>query len=476
MQSKMKNTNKNFIYNVVYQVFIFIIPLVLTPYISRVLGVNNIGIYSYTYSLVYYFMLASMLGINNYGAREIAKCSLDKNKLSKKFFSIYFLQLICNILMIIIFTAFIVFSNYNHKDILIIQSIFLISCGFDINWFFFGMEEFKITISRNVIIKILSIVLIFGLVKSNNDLWLYTLILSLSTLISQVYLWIFIRKRVYFCKVSLKDIFKHLPQCLILFVPVIAYSIYRVMDKTMIGFFANTIELGYYESAEKIINIPISFVSALGTVMLPHMAKSSDEELQDKFSSTFYLCYFFIIPMVLGLLVISKDFTILFFGEEFLKTANIIIFLLPTVLFGAMTNIIRSNYLIPKAKDKIYVASTSIGAIINFILNIILIRKYGVYGACIGTISAEFFVLLYQVIYTKKEINYLRNLKKLHPIVFKSLIMMIYLIIIRSFIENIYVKIIVQILGSIVIYSICNYKYILNDFFGISRKKIDKMS
>ncbi|WP_294138771.1 flippase [uncultured Clostridium sp.] len=466
----MKSTNKNFIYNVIYQVFTFIIPLVSTPYISRVLGVDNIGIYSYTYSLVYYFMLASMLGINNYGAREIAKCSSDRKKLSQKFFSIYFLQLICNILMIIIFYNFIIFYNYDHKGILVIQSIFLISSAFDINWFFFGMEEFKITISRNVIIKILSLVLIFALVKSSNDLWLYTLIMSISTLISQVYLWIFIRKRVSFCKVSLKEIFSHLPQCLMLFIPVISYSVYRVMDKTMIGFFANTTELGYYESAEKIINIPISFVSALGTVMMPHIAKSSDKELDNKFSSTFYLCYFFIIPMVLGLFVISKDFTIMFFGEEFLKTANIIILLLPTIVFGSMTNIIRSNYLIPKSKNKIYVMSTVIGAIINLMFNIILIKNYGAYGACIGTIAAEFSVLLYQVIYTKKQINYLRNLKKIIPIILKSFIIMIYLIVIGSLIENIYVKIIVQVFNAIVIYFIINYKYILNDFLGINKK------
>lgn len=465
----MEDTNKNFMYNVIYQIFIFIIPLVSTPYVSRVLGVDNIGVYSYTYSFVYYFMLASMLGINNYGAREIAKCSLDKNKLSQSFFSIYFLQLICNIFMIIIFYTFILFSNYNHKGILIIQSIFLISCAFDINWFFFGMEEFKITISRNVIIKVLSLILIFLLVKGKNDLWLYTTVMSISTLISQLYLWIFVRKRVSFCKVSFREIFFHLPKCLMLFIPIIAYSIYRVMDKTMIGFFVNTTELGYYESAEKIINIPISFVSALGTVMMPHMAKSSSEELEKKFTSTFYLCYLFITPMILGLLVISKDFTIIFFGEEFLKTSNIIILLLPTVLFGAMTNIIRSNYLIPKSKDRIYLISTAVGAIINLILNIIFIKKYGAYGACIGTVAAEFSVLLYQIIYTKKEIDYLRNLRGIIPIVLKSAIMMIYLIIMRDFIENIYVRMSIQIFGAIVIYFMCNYKYILNDFLGRSR-------
>ena len=151
----MKNTNKNFLYNVIYQVFIFIIPLITTPYVSRILGVNNVGIYSYTYSLVYYFMLASMLGINNYGAREIAKASNNKEKLSKTFFSIYFLQLICCSIMIILYIIISGVYQYEHKTIMFIQLIYLISCVFDINWFFFGLEKFKITISRNIIIKLL---------------------------------------------------------------------------------------------------------------------------------------------------------------------------------------------------------------------------------------------------------------------------------------------------------------------------------
>lgn len=349
----MKKENKNFLYNVVYQVFIFIIPLLTTPYISRILGVDNIGIYSYTYSIVYYFMLVALLGINNYGARNIAKVSDNKEELSKTFFSIYYLQLFLTIIMSVIY--FIVFNCFmdNYKNIFFIQYIYLLSVAFDINWFFFGLEKFKITISRNIIIKVLSMILIFVFVKDKNQLPIYTLIMSLSTLVSQMFLWIYIFKYINFTKVSIKDIMKNFKPCLILFIPVIAYSIYNVMDKTMIGSISNTTELGNYESAEKITNIPISFITALGTVMIPHMSKLKEKDIKEKIMESFELCFCFIIPMCIGLLGVSNNFSSIFFGDEFTKTGTIIKLLIPSVLLTAITNTIRTNYLIPMEKDKI---------------------------------------------------------------------------------------------------------------------------
>ena len=225
----MKQVNKNFIYNVIYQIFIYIIPLISVPYVSRKLGVDNIGIYSYTYSIVYYFMLAAMLGINNYGTREIAKCKDNIEKRSRLFCSLYLMQIILNLVMLVLYMIAIVVLN-NYKKIMIIQTIYLISVMFDINWLFFGMEKFKITISRNVIIKILSLCLIFVFVRNECDLWKYTIIMALSTLVSQLYLFIYLKKYISIKKVSLKDAFSHLKKCIVLFIPVIAYSIYRVMD------------------------------------------------------------------------------------------------------------------------------------------------------------------------------------------------------------------------------------------------------
>jgi O-antigen/teichoic acid export membrane protein len=464
----MKSTNKNFLYNLFYQLFSFIIPLITIPYVSRRLGANSIGIYSYTYSIINYFMLTSMLGINNYGSREIAKSSSDLAKKSKTFFSIYYLQLICTGLMILLFIVFLNMYNYEYKLILLIQGIYLISCALDINWYFFGVEKFKITISRNIIIKILSLLFIFVLVKGKEDLWIYTLILSASTLISQLYLWIYMKDEIRLVPVRFSDIISHLKNCILLFVPVVAYSIYRITDKTMIGVLSNTIQLGNYESAEKVINIPLSVISALGSVMLPHMSKTEDAQFAKKIEETFKLCFFILFPIFIGLMIISEDFSNVFFGRDFIYTANIIRFLIITILFSGVTNIIRNNYLIPKSKDKIYVKSTVYGATINLVLNLMFIRKYGAYGACIGTVCAELTVMLYQVLMTQKEIDYIYNLRKVSPFLIKSLIMGVIIILINhiSF-HNDAIKVILQITIGGLVYLGLNQKYILYEFIGI---------
>ena len=467
----MKLQNKNFIYNCIYQIFNIIIPLITTPYISRVLGVEQVGVYSYTYSIVYYFMLFSMLGINNYGERKITKNSSSKATMTNTFLNIYLIQLLLNITSIFLYIIFVNIYNYEYIGIMWINIIFLISVAFDINWFFFGIEKFKITVTRNIIIKLLSMILIFIFIKGPMDLWKYCLIMSLSTIISQAYLWLFIKNELDYKKKDYKiEIKKHLKPILILFIPIFSYSIYRVMDKTMIGYFSNVFELGNYESAEKIINIPISLVTALGTVMMPYMAKKKEEDIKKDIMPVFELMFFIIIPIIIGMNMISDDFTNLFFGTEFSKTSNIMRFLSITILFISIANVIRTNYLIPCKKDKIYVISTIIGAIANFIINIIFIAKYGAYGACIGTIIAELLVMLYQAINSKSFINFKEVMKIFMKYLIKSIPIIPIVILINICIDNVLFKLIIQVILSIIYYIIINYKYIIYDFLG--RKKV----
>lgn len=462
----MKQENKNFLYNVVYQIFIFVIPFILTPYISRVLGVSNIGVYSYTYSIVYFFMLFAMLGINNHASRNIAKYSEDKQKLNYIFCAIYYFQLIVFIITFIAYIIFLILFCYEYKKIMLMQTLFLISSLFDINWLFFGLEKFKITVSRNIIIKLLSIILVFIFVKTSNDLWKYTLIMSGSTLLSQLYLWIFVKNEIRFVHVSKKDILSNLKPCLILFIPVISYSIYRVMDKTMIGALSNSVELGNYESAEKIINIPISFITALGTVMLPHMSKISEKEIKKNIYSSFELSFLITCPMFVCLEIIAGNFSNIFFGNEFTEAGNIIRILMITTLFSAVANVVRTNYLIPTKKDNIYVKSTLYGALANLILNITLIKKYGSYGACIGTIVAELILMVYQSFYSKNAIDFSKVLKLFLGYLGKSLIIGLPVVLLELLLLNGFLKLILQIIIAISLYLILNYKYIIYDFLG----------
>lgn len=471
----MKKENKNFLYNVIYQIFSLLMPLITAPYIARVLGVDNIGIYSYTYSIVSYFMLAALLGVNNYGSREIAKVaqSGDKEKLSRLFCEVYYMQLILGASMLVLYFIALPFFGGQYKTIFVLQGIFIVSAIFDINWFYFGLENFKLTVSRNIIIKTLSLILIFIFVKNEADLAKYVLILSLSTLVSQLYLWLYIRKYASFVKRSLNDVFSHFKQCLILFVPVVAYSIYRIMDKTMLGAISGTIPLGYYQNAESIINIPVALVAALGTVMLPSMSKKMEtREFNKKLFGSFELIFLFVLPVVVSLINVGPDLAVVFYGGDFAESGYIIRVLAITILFAGVANVVRTNYLIPRRKDKVYVTSTILGAVINLILNFIFIPQFGVYGACIGTIAAELSVMLYQMLRTRDFIKYSKVLVLFLKYLLKSVPIFVAQLIIGFMINGTLLRLFCNVVITIVLFAVINHKYILYDFFGKKNNRI----
>ena len=473
---KDKSPKINFIYNITYQMLILILPLITTPYLSRVVGASGVGIYSYTYSIVYYFMLLCLLGVNNYGNRSIAKVRDNKEKLSKTFWSIYFLQLFMGILMLIVYFIYVFISNSQYKNIAIIQSLYIISAILDINWFYFGLEEFKVTITRNSIVKIGSIVLIFALVKSFDDLWKYVLIMSGTTVLSQLILWLLLKKKINFIKISFKDIFIHIKPNLVLFIPVIAISLYKIMDKIMLGRMSNVTEVGFYENAEKIASIPMTIVSALGTVMLPRMsnivAKGEVDKIKTYISKSISFVQFLSYAMCFGLIAIGYNFAPIFFGEEFQKSGTLIMLLATTIPFLAFANVIRTQYLIPNEQDKVYIVSVFLGALINFIMNIIFIPYFSSIGACFGTIAAEFMVMFYQSFAVRKTLDIKSYLKEGFAFLIKAIIMCIIIYPFNFFQMNSVVRILLQVTIGVIIYVILNYKYV----FSIINKKIIKIN
>lgn len=463
----MKNLSKNLVYNIIYQVLLYIIPFILTPYLSRTLGATQIGEYSYTYSIVYYFMLFTLLGINNYGVRKISKAKHEKDALGEAFSSIYGLQLFLGLISLIVYNLVSVVLLSTHHTILLIHNLFLISAVVDINWFFFGIEKFDITVTRNAIIKVLSTLLIFMLVKSPDSILIYTIIMAGSTLLSQLYLVAILHKYINFYPLDIpKSIKLHFTKCLLLFIPVIAYSIYRVMDKTMIGGIVSTTELGYYENAEKIINIPIGILTAIGTVMLPFMSKQAKkdqptmvEEKNDVLYKMFQVCFLIMIPMAFILLVIAKDFTSIYFGSGFEKSGDILMLLSSTIIFATVANVIRTNYLIPNEKDRIYVSSTIVGAVVNLILNLVFIKSLGAIGACIGTIAAESSVMIYQIIATRKNINYKKVFLSISILIIKCLVItLICMVLVNLLKVQGAIKIIITITLFVILYLLINIK------------------
>lgn len=460
----MKSVKSNILYNIIYQILILIIPLITAPYLSRVVGADGVGIYSYTYSIVYYFMLVVLLGVNNYGNRTIAKSRNSVEELSKKFWEIYLLQLSIGIIMLCIYCIYVFIFNIKFRLIAMIEVLFILSAIFDINWFFFGVEEFKKTVIRNSIIKIGTLLLIFCFVKSKDDLWKYTLIMSGMTFFGQLLLWGYLRKIIKFVKVDYKNIIKHLKPNLLLFIPVIAVSIYKIMDKIMLGSICNVNEVGFYENAEKIVNVPITLITALGTVMLPRitnmLSHGEDNKAKEYLEKSLDFIMFISFAMFFGLLCVGKNFAPLYFGKEFVKTGYLIVLLSSTLPFISFANVLRTQYLIPKEKDKIYIFSVILGAVINTIMNFIFIPFFGSIGACFGTIAAEFVVMFVQAYMLRKEINMKKQVINIIPFFIKALVMFVIISIFNYLNLNNVIRLVIQIAIGGAVYFILNFKYI----------------
>lgn len=465
----MSSIKKNFMYNIIYQIMLIILPLITAPYIARVLGAHELGIYSYTYSIAYYFVIVGMLGMSNLGNRTIATVQKNREKRSSVFCNLYSIQFIMFVITTFVYLIYILFFVKSNRLIYSIQILYILSGMLDINWLYFGMEKFKLTVTRNIIIKLLVVISIFIFVKDKQDLWKYTIIMSVGPLISQIYLWIKLKEFVDIIKPTFNEIKKYIKPLLKLFIPVISFSIYKIMDRIMIGSISTYEQLAYYENAMKIVNIPMGIITALGTVMLPRMSDiiSNDSDIKVKYYIGISLKFVTLLSsiIVFGLIGISSVLIPVYLGSEFIKTEKLLILLSVTVFAMAWSNVIRTQYLIPKKYDKIYIISTVVGAILNFSFNVILIPKFYSVGACIGTIVAEFSLMIFQTIAIRKELNTIKCIVSSIPYMIIGLIMCLSVSIVGKILGVSLLTLIIQLIvgGGVYFIMLLLYYYLTKD-------------
>lgn len=468
----MSSLKKNLAYNVAYQILVIILPLITAPYVSRVLGADGLGTYSYIFSIVTYFGLFGMLGIANHGNRSVALVRDNRQKVSEAFSNTYIIQLCTTVIALLLYFLFIYCWFSGDKTIAYIESIIVLSYVLDITWFFFGLEQFAVTVTRNAIIKIATVVAIFIFVRSREDLWIYALIMSCGMLFSQIYLWLRIRKYADFCKPSWSQVKSNIKPVLMLFIPAIAYSIYKLLDKVMLGAMSSMSQVGLFDNAEKIINIPSSLITAFGTVMMPRITVllGTGDEHRISYLNKISVRYFtlLVVGAAFGLAGICNVLAPVYFGSEFVGSAPIIAGLGFSLIFVTWANVIRTQYLIPNKLDKPYVISSVIGALANLAVNIILIPKFAGIGAMIGTIIAEFTVFFVQLILVRRSFpmsQYLQPVLFLFPI---GMIMFAVVYWIGAYMGNTIITLIIQILVGGFLYlsgSMVYLKVIHDEFF-----------
>ncbi len=391
---------KNYLYNVGYQVLAIIVPLITSAYVSRVLRPEGVGANSFTNSIIQYFILFANMGIGYYGNRQIAYVRENKDQISKTFWEIQIVKTIMTLYSFIAFEVFMIFYT-RQPEYMWAQSLNLIAVAFDISWFYEGIEDFKVTVLKNSLVKVLSMIAIFIFIKGPNDVTLYIVVLALSTLIGNLTLWPNIRHDLDHVSRKALNPWKHFLPMAELFIPQIATQVYVQLNKTMLGVMVNETASGYYQYSDNLVKLILALVTATGTVMLPHVANAVAHGDMHKVNQMLYKSFDFVsavsFPMMFGLAAISLNLAPKYYGPGYGPVGPAMMIECIVILIIAWSNVLGVQYLLPIHKQRQFTWSVTLGAVINLILNVPLINLWGLNGAMWSTVLSEVSVTLYQL-------------------------------------------------------------------------------
>lgn len=432
---------KNYLYQFSYQLLNLIVPLVTLPYITKRLGAENYGIYVYTFTIISYLILFTDFGLRVYGSRKI---SYERDNLIKKtncFWNIFFTKFFLS--LVIFFLAICIFLYKNMPLIYWLQLLSVIISILDISWFYQGIEKFKEIALRNLIIKIIFIILIFVFIKNSTDLNFYVIIVLLTNFVGNLIFYISLKNEIMKPQFKEIKIFKTMKESMDLFVPEIAIKLYTSMDRIMLGYFLLKEDVSYYDIANKFLIIVMIGITTFGSIMLPKIAnlfqKNEQNEIKKILKNTIDYFMMLSIPLIFGILGTSQDLVSKFLGKDYLEVVPVINLMSFTIIFWTLNNITGSQILIPTMKEKILTKSVFIGAILNLVLNLILIKKIGLLGVVIATFLTEGVVSGIQIYYSKEYLKF--DFKKILKYVLSSLIMFFLIIKIQGLFIKIFIGI-----------------------------------
>lgn len=447
---------KNLLINAFQQLVTYILPFVTVPYLTRVIGANGIGIYSYTNSIVHYFILIGTIGLTLYGTRQIAYVRDNEKELEEEFWKVFFLRLFFSSFSLVIYFLFVRLTTSEYKDYMLIQSLALIGSAIDTSWYYQGIESFNKLAKRIVSFKLIGAACIFIFIKSVEDVWLYVLIQVLIILVGNVFLLVNLFSSIKFRRITIQDIFSHLKPALALFLPQIAIEIYAVFDKTMLGVLADVSQVGLYTKAEEFAKVPLMLISVLSTVLFPRLSnqfkKDGISALKQSLNNNLQTVTIVGIGASFGIAGIAREFVKWMMGDGFIGSIPMLLVLSPLTLIIGTSNMIGRQYLLPANKNNVFTVTVSLGAFINFFLNIIMIPICGGVGACIATICAEFCVMISQFIYVRKAIDIKSYFGELFKCLLSGILMYIVVRLIGMIVNIKVINTLVQILFGVIIY------------------------
>ena len=419
----------NFLFNSAYQILNVIVPLITTPYLSRTIGATGNGIFTYTQSIANYFVLFAQLGITNYGVREIASCGDNRDKRSETFWNLFAMNLVVGIAVTVAYFIYSLTIGASQLFIFMIWSLWVIGSVVDVTWLLNGCQEFKIPMVRNFCTRLAGMFFIFAFVHTENDTWAYVFAISAPYFLNALLVWPFVRHYVDYVRPVWHKMLKHLKPNLMLFIPVIATSLYTLLDKVMLGNMAGMEQTGFYDYSEKISKMPMAIITALGAVVLPKMTEvissGNTQKAKELVSETMWFMQACAMALAFGITAVAPEFVPVFFGAGYEACVPLMGALSIVIPLICATNVIGVQYLVPSHRDRGFTASVLAGALVNIFINVFAIPAYGAMGAACATVAAELTVLLVQAWLVRGELPLLQELRGIIPFFVNGFVMLL---------------------------------------------------
>lgn len=433
----MVSIKKNFVYSSVLTTANYIFPLLTYPYVSRVLGVDRIGICNFVDSIINYFILFSVMGVGIIGIREIARTKDDKESLKRTFSSLFLLNTVSTslVLIVLIGAIFLVPKLYAYKDMMWIGVLKLISNYLLIEWLYKGLENFKLITYRTIIVRSLYVVSVFLFVREASDYKIYFLLLSLSITLNAVFNCYYAKE---FVKLTFKNVSirKYCKSSLILGSYTLLTSMYTSFNVAYLGFISSETEVGYYTTATKLYTIFLSLFTAFTGVLLPRMSALIAEDNYYDFKILLHrsikILSCFSIPVIIYCEIFAEEIINFISGDGYDGAIIPMRIVMPLLLIIGYEQILVIQTLMPLKMDKAILVNSIVGAFIGIVLNVLLVANLQSVGTAIVWVSSEFFVLCFAQYFVWKKINLLISVKML----FKQIILNIPLAILFLVITN----------------------------------------
>jgi len=404
MTEKSTSIKLNMIMNTLLNISSIVFPIITFPYVSRILLPEGTGKVQFVAAIISYFAMFAQLGIPTYGVRACAKVRDDRLALSKIVHELMIINVIMMLLTYVAFGACLAFipKFTQEKNLFLIMSLSIVLNSFGVEWLYKALEQYTYITIRAFIFKLIALVLMFLFVKNRSDYVLYGGITIFASSASNILNFIRLRHYIDFKFLGDYQLKKHLKNIMVFFSLTIATSIYTNLDNVMLGFMKGEVEVGYYGAAVKIKMLLLGLVTSASAVLLPrasyYVDKGMKDELFDILQKTLHFVIMITLPFTIYFITFAEECILLLAGESYRQSITSMQVIMPTIIFIGITNIIGIQMMVPLGKEKLVLNSVIAGAVVDLLLNIIFIPKYGALGAAIGTLAAEIVVLIYQCI------------------------------------------------------------------------------